>query len=182
MLDNAANEAQARPLLPAGPGCAAIVPSRRRLVTLESSHSMALGALSTQGALALLGRLCGAERVAARRCTRRRAGPQCEHLPLAVRIAAARLPAAPTPLAALADELREERHRLNGLRAGELAVRTCFQVSYQGLGDPTAARLFRLLALVRTPTFEPAVAGAGCWTCAPPRQSRPWTGWPRRTC
>ncbi|GAA3228455.1 BTAD domain-containing putative transcriptional regulator [Dactylosporangium siamense] len=161
VLDNAADEAQVRPLLPAGPGCAAIVTSRRMLVTLESSHSMALGALSTRGALALLGRLCGTERVATAGARAVELVRQCEHLPLAVRIAAARLAGRPDrPLAALADELREERHRLNGLRAGELAVRTCFQVSYQGLGDPTAARLFRLLALVRTPTFEPAVAAA----------------------
>lgn len=161
VLDNAADQAQVRPLLPSGRGCAALVTSRRTLATLESSHSLRLDALSPTGAVALLARLCGERRVAAAGEHAARLVRQCEHLPLAIQIAGARLASRPDrPVAALADELRDERHRLDGLHFGDLAIRSCFQVSYQALTDLLAQRLFRLLGLVRTPTFGVPLAAA----------------------
>jgi hypothetical protein len=61
---------------------------------------------------------------------------QCGCLPLALRIAGARLAARPSwPVRALADRLADERTRLDELESGDLAVRSCFQVSYQALRD-----------------------------------------------
>src|SRR5262249_59954729 len=69
---------------------------------------------------------------------------------------------------ALADRLVEERRRLDELRAGDLAVRASFLVSYSALGarvgaGVTAARLFRLMSLVKGPTcgLNAATALAG---------------------
>jgi tetratricopeptide (TPR) repeat protein len=71
----------------------------------------------------------------------------CGGLPLAVRIAAERLAARPTwPIAYLARALADEKHRLDELVAGDLAVRASIASSYQAL-TPRAQRLFRLLAL-----------------------------------
>ncbi|HZM78652.1 MAG TPA: BTAD domain-containing putative transcriptional regulator, partial [Candidatus Limnocylindrales bacterium] len=159
VLDNAADEAQVRPLLPAGPQCAVIVTSRHTMAALETSHRLELGALSKQDAVALLG-LLGGQKPAGEEHTDELARV-CECLPLALRIVGARLASRPDrPLGALVSELRDERRRLDGLQFGDLAVRACFEVSYQAVAEEPAGRLFRLLALLRVPTFDPAVAAA----------------------
>jgi hypothetical protein len=69
----------------------------------------------------------------------------CGGLPLAIRIAAARLVSRPAwEVGALANRLRDERQRLSELAVGDLAVRASFEVSYANL---PAARAFRLLGL-----------------------------------
>jgi tetratricopeptide (TPR) repeat protein len=154
-------------LLPAGPGCAAILTSRYALTLPEASETLALGCLAPQAAVALLGQLCGPERVAEQPGSAAELAQLCEHLPLAVRIAGARLASRPgRPLAALVAELRDERHRLDGLRFGDLAIRSCFHVNYQALaehpGTPerAAARLFRRFGLIRAGSVGVPVAGA----------------------
>lgn len=160
LLDNAADEAQVRPLLPAGPRCAVIVTSRHSMAALEVSHRLELGALPKEDAVALLG-LLGAQQPAGRVAQAEELAWLCECLPLALRIAGARLASRPDrPLGGLVVELRDERRRLDGLQFGDLAVRTCFEVSYQAVAEQPAGRLFRLLALLRVPTFDAAVAGA----------------------
>lgn len=67
---------------------------------------------------------------------------------------------------ALAERLGDERTRLDELESADLAVRSCFQVSYQALRtsedrrDRTAARLFRLLGLHRGPEVSTWTAAA----------------------
>jgi Bacterial transcriptional activator domain/NB-ARC domain len=165
VLDNARDAAQVRWLLPGGPTCAVLVTSRRMLATLDGVCHLHLDVLPLAEAIALLGRLVGGERVAAEPNAAERLVQLCGRLPLAVRIAAARLAARPTwPLAALAYRLADARRRLDELDAGELAVRTCFQVSHQLLAaspdavDQHAARAFGLLGLLDTPDFGVAVA------------------------
>jgi DNA-binding SARP family transcriptional activator len=65
VLDNAASEAQVRPLLPAGRGCAALVTGRVRLSGLEAAHSLTLEVLEPDQAVQLLAKLAGPGRVAA---------------------------------------------------------------------------------------------------------------------
>jgi tetratricopeptide (TPR) repeat protein len=92
--------------------------------------------------------------------------PRPYDLPLALRIAGARLAARPGwPLAALADRLRDGRRRLDEFQIGDLAVRASFQVSYATLagGGPVeqrAARLFRFLGLLATPDLSVAMVVA----------------------
>ncbi|MET9830138.1 BTAD domain-containing putative transcriptional regulator [Streptomyces sp. NPDC006385] len=54
VLDDAANAAQVRPLLPAGPGCAVIVTSRSPLTALDGVHRFPLTPLSAEDSAALL--------------------------------------------------------------------------------------------------------------------------------
>jgi tetratricopeptide (TPR) repeat protein len=85
----------------------------------------------------------------------------CARLPLALTIAAARTFGHPDrPLAALADELRDTRRRLDVLEIGDAAtsVRAVFSWSYRQLTVP-AARMFRLLGIHPGPDITvPAAA------------------------
>ena len=64
VLDNAVNAAQARPLLPAAPGCLVLITSRNRLSSLDEAHLLALDVLPPTEAVALLREVSGAGRVA----------------------------------------------------------------------------------------------------------------------
>ena len=65
VLDDAASERQVRPLLPAQPGCAALVTARGRLAGLAGAHFVELDVLDRDETDELLARLIGADRVAA---------------------------------------------------------------------------------------------------------------------
>ncbi len=65
ILDDAANEAQVRPLLPGTPGNAVLVTSRRLLVGLPGARGVAVPPLTRPEALMLLTKVLGAARVAA---------------------------------------------------------------------------------------------------------------------
>ena len=152
LLDNAAGERQVRPLLPGGSGCAVMVTGRRRLAGL-SAHHVGLDVLRPDPALALLARIAGAERVAAEPALAADIVRLCGYLPLAIRIAGARLAAhGHWSLAHLAERLREERSRLDELTAGDLSVRASLAMNYDGLAADTR-RAFRLLGLLDAPDF-----------------------------
>lgn len=84
-----------RPLLPAGPGCAALVTSRRRLAGLEGARRVDLDVLGAAEALTLLGRIAGPQRVASEPAAAEAIVGWCGRLPLGVRIAGAKLAAHP---------------------------------------------------------------------------------------
>jgi tetratricopeptide (TPR) repeat protein len=82
----------------------------------------------------------------------------CGHLPLALRIAGNRLASRPKwTIGHLAGQLVDERRRLSALTAGDLQVRTAFEMSYRQLGEK-AAVLFRRLSLVPGADFGPDLA------------------------
>jgi DNA-binding SARP family transcriptional activator/tetratricopeptide (TPR) repeat protein len=138
VLDNAHDATQVRPLLPAGPHAATLVTSRRVLSTLDGVAHLHLDVLPEPEAVRLLGRLAGADRVAADPDATRLLVRRCGHLPLALRIAGARLAARPRwPLRALADRLADARRRLDELQVAELGVRSSFQVSHELLREST---------------------------------------------
>ena len=166
VLDNAVSAAQVRPLLPASPTCAAIVTSRRLMTTLDGAHQFHLDVLPPAQAIRLLGKLSGNARLDSEPGATEDLARQCDYLPLALRIAGARLAARPAwPVRALAERLADERTRLDELELADLAVRSCFQVGYQALNSSAdalerlAARLFRLLGLHRG-------TDVGVWTAA----------------
>lgn len=160
VLDNAANAAQVRPLLPSNPGSVGLITSRTPLADLEGAVPLTLDLPTEAEAVALLARLAGQERVDADPASAARVVRQCGLLPLAVRIAGARLRARPHwPLATLVVRLADERRRLDELAVGELAVRSSFLLSYQGL-ESAEARMFRLLGLLGGPDATPDVAAA----------------------
>jgi len=158
ILDNAAGEAHVRPLLPPGPGCAVLVTSRRRLVALEGSAHLDLAVPGQAEALELLRRVAGPDRTSAEPERAAEIVSLCGRLPLAVRIAGARLAARPhwAP-GRLADRLRDERRRLSELRAGDLELRTSLELGYADL-DPPERRALRRLALLDLPDFAAWIA------------------------
>lgn len=155
VLDDAAELAQVRALLPGSPGCAALITSRRRLSGLAGATQLPLGRLTDSEALALLGTVAGRERVAGQPADADRIAGSCGNLPLALRIAGTRLAIRPNlPLRSLADRLEDTRQRLDELVVGDLGVRASLALSYQAL-HPTAQRAYRLLGLYRTIDVPP---------------------------
>ncbi|MEU0413788.1 BTAD domain-containing putative transcriptional regulator [Streptomyces griseorubiginosus] len=158
ILDNAAGEAHVRPLLPPGPGSAVLVTSRRRLVALEGAAHLDLTVPGDDEALELLRRVAGADRTDAEPEQAAEIVSLCGRLPLAVRIAGARLAARPHWVPGrLAARLRDERLRLNELRAGDLELRTSLELGYADL-DPQERRALRRLALLDLPDFAAWIA------------------------
>jgi DNA-binding SARP family transcriptional activator/transcriptional regulator with XRE-family HTH domain/tetratricopeptide (TPR) repeat protein len=146
LADDAATAAQVRMLIPGTAGCAVIVTSRDRLAGLTAAH-LHLESLQPGEALQMLGRIAGEQRVAADRAAAVGLVAACGHLPLAVRIAGARLAARPSwPVATLTAMVSDQRQRLDQLTAGDLEVRATVELSYQAL-QPRARAAFRLLAL-----------------------------------
>lgn len=166
LLDNAACESQVRPLLPGTAGSAVLVTSRRRLTGLAIPDVLHLDVLDPDQALDLLGRVVGGARLAAEREAARLIVERCGGLPLALRIAGARLVAKPHwRLQRLADLLAAEHQRLDELAAGDLNVRGSISLSYQALG-PQRRRAFRLLGLLTTASFPVWLAAALLGTTA----------------
>ncbi|MET8539850.1 BTAD domain-containing putative transcriptional regulator [Kitasatospora sp. NPDC004799] len=173
LLDNAAGEQQLGPLLPGTPGTstdpddrpdgarpAVLVTSRAALTALPGSRLVDLRELDAPHATTLLRHILGDHRVAAEPVAAAQIVDLCGGMPLAVRIAGARLAARPRwTLARLAHLLRDERRRLDELSAGNLAVRAGFAVGYARLSEPTR-RTFRLLGLLDAPDFAPWAAAA----------------------
>jgi tetratricopeptide (TPR) repeat protein len=147
LLDNARDERQVRPLLPAGSGCLVLVTSRRRLSALDDAAVLSLDVLPIADATALFSKIVGAARVASQDEAVRQILELCGYLPLAVRIAAARLRNRPvwTP-EHLATRLAGEHRRLHELEDTDRSVAAAFAVSYRDLDDEQR-RLFRLLGL-----------------------------------
>ncbi|MFF2520322.1 tetratricopeptide repeat protein, partial [Streptomyces sp. NPDC058086] len=152
VVDNASATGQAGPLLPTDGTTAALVTSRHTLDGLDARlHD--LDTLDEAASTAVLDQALrhargtddtrftdGAEAAAT-------IARLCAGLPLALRIAAAILAAAPSrPAASLAVALQAEHSRLDKLARPDRAVRAAFDLSYQHLA-PGQARLFRLLPL-----------------------------------
>jgi tetratricopeptide (TPR) repeat protein len=160
LLDNADCEAQLRPLMPGTPGCAVLVTSRKRLAGLHGARLVDLDTFAPDQAVELLARLAGPQRVAAEPAAAKEIVRLCGFLPLAVRVAGARLGARPHwPLSRLEADLTDEQHRLDTLRLGDLEVRASFALSYESL-DLMARRAFGLLGLLDIGDFAPWVAAA----------------------
>ncbi|MGW1506977.1 BTAD domain-containing putative transcriptional regulator [Streptomyces mirabilis] len=160
LLDNAKDAAQVRPLLPGTEGCAALVTSRARMVDLAGAHLVDLDVMSPREALSLFTKIVGEERVASEREAALDVVAACGFLPLAIRIAASRLAARRTwTVSILAAKLGDERHRLDELKAGDLAVKATYELGYGAL-EPAQARAFRLLGLADGPDISLAAAAA----------------------
>jgi transcriptional regulator with XRE-family HTH domain len=124
LLDNAADEAQVRPLLPAGAGNAVLVTSRTRLTGLAGADVIDLDVLPPEQAVELLGKISGAHRVASEPAAAQVIAALCGYLPLALRIAGAKLAAKPQwRLQRLAHRLGEQHRRLDDLTFITVAVR-----------------------------------------------------------
>ncbi|MEC3976590.1 AfsR/SARP family transcriptional regulator [Amycolatopsis sp. H20-H5] len=160
VIDNAACEAQVRPLLPSAAGCATVVTSRRPLVGLEGVDRVQLDVPGPAEALRMFTEILGAGRTGAEPGAAASIVAACGRLPLAVRIAATRLAASPDrSLGEFADQLAASFDMLSELSAGELQVRAAFAASYQACSE-RERRAFRRLSQVSAPHFPSWVVAA----------------------
>lgn len=160
LLDNASSEEQVRQLIPAARGCLVLITSRTPLGGLEGSRLIDLERFDRDQALELLARVAGPERVGAEPRAAARIVELCGLLPLAVRIAAARLAIRPDwALSQLEARLADERRRLDELQLGDLAVRASLASSEEDL-QPLARKAFRRLGLLDTPQLPSWLAAA----------------------
>jgi tetratricopeptide (TPR) repeat protein/transcriptional regulator with XRE-family HTH domain len=165
VADNARDEGQVRPLLPAGPGSLVLVTSRSQLSGLaaaDGARLISLDVLSHAEAVRMLAVRLGTARVAAEPAAVDQIASLCAHLPLALAVAAARAAARPRfPLAALAAELADATRRLDALDTGDAgsSVRAVFSWSTRQLSGE-AARMFRLLGIHPGPDISAAAAAS----------------------
>ncbi|MEY9928886.1 DNA-binding SARP family transcriptional activator/predicted negative regulator of RcsB-dependent stress response [Catenulispora sp. GP43] len=158
VLDDAMTEHQVQPLLPGGPGCSVIVTSRRRLTGVPAAVRLEVGTFSDDSAVALLSRVADAARIRAEPEAVAQLCRLCGHLPLALRIVAARLAARPHwSVRALVDRLIDESRQLDELNHEGVGMRASISVTYAGL-SAEARQLFRRLALFGGPDFAAWVA------------------------
>ncbi|MGW0810992.1 BTAD domain-containing putative transcriptional regulator [Nonomuraea sp. NPDC002799] len=166
VLDDAANESQVLPLLPGTPGSAVMVTSRRRLPGLAGAVHVEVPLFAAGQSAELLARIVGAERARAEPEAAAALAGLCGHLPLALRVAGARLAARPElGLRHLVERLRDETRRLDELRFGDVGIRAGLSVIHDGLTEG-ARRLFRRLAILDVPAF-PVWAGAALLNRSP---------------
>ncbi|MFC4053122.1 tetratricopeptide repeat protein [Actinomadura syzygii] len=154
VLDNAVDADQVRPLLPGAGPSVALITSRNRLLDLDEAPPVSLDVLSPAESAELLARASGDPGGSGRLAREPESAAEvlrlCGHLPLALRLAAARL-----------------RHR-PGWTVGILVERmaegadefdTAFAMSVRQL-DRAGRRFFRLLGLLPGSTFDEYVAAA----------------------
>ncbi|MGP4102184.1 ATP-binding protein [Nonomuraea sp. KM90] len=155
VLDNAAGADQVRPLLPGAGSSVALITSRNRLLGLEEVPPVSLDVLTPEESAELLARASGDPSGPDGRLAR---DPQaaaevlrlCGHLPLALRLAGARLRHRPGwTVGILAERIAEG--------AGELD--SALAMSVRQL-DRAERRMFRLLGLLSGSSFDEYVAAA----------------------
>ncbi|MFF4443703.1 BTAD domain-containing putative transcriptional regulator [Streptomyces sp. NPDC001502] len=159
VLDNALGADQVRQLLPGSSRTLVLITSRRRLTDLDGAHALSLDVLPAADAVELFTAIVG-ERAAAEPLAVLDVLQLCGFLPLAVRIAAARLHHRPRwTVAHLADRLRDQRRRLSELATSERGVAAAFTLSYEQL-TADQQRMFRLLGLQPGRDISPQAAAA----------------------
>ncbi|MFI6787234.1 AfsR/SARP family transcriptional regulator [Nonomuraea sp. NPDC050383] len=145
VLDDAQDATQVRHLLPGTARCCVLLTSRSRMPALEGVTRLPLELPGEDDARLLLERVAGGVRFGAAPEATGALLRACGMLPLAIRVAGARLAIRPSwPVREFASRL--EDRRLDELIVGGLDVRGTFSESYAALPEP-ARRAFRLLGL-----------------------------------
>ncbi|MGW1719974.1 NB-ARC domain-containing protein [Streptomyces sp. NPDC002156] len=160
ILDNAASEQQVSALIPGGSSCVVLITSRQVLATLPVDERVALPGLDEGAAWDLLRRISGPDRVDEDPEAGRDVVGLCSGLPLALRIAGARLATFPArTLGSFARDLADDHRRLDVLSLGERSVRAVFRAGYEALPS-LQRRAFRLLSALDAPDLP-------TWTLSP---------------
>ncbi|MBW5420167.1 tetratricopeptide repeat protein [Streptomyces sp. BG9H] len=144
VLDNAASSEQVRALIPASSDSLVLITSRPRLTGLDGGEWLSVGALPELDSHRLLRKTLGAERVEKEPDAAVELLRLCGGLPLAVRIAAARLANRPHwTVQRLVERLRDHDRRLDELTSEGRGVAGALLLSYQSMprDQQTAFRL-----------------------------------------
>lgn len=121
VLDNVADATQLSALLPAGPEAAVLVVGHTHLAVATGPHTVVVEPMGEDESLGVLAASAGTDRVAGDLPAARRIVELCDGLPLALRIASARLVSRPRwSVGLLAGRLEDPVNRLRELRFGEL--------------------------------------------------------------
>ncbi|WP_432879140.1 BTAD domain-containing putative transcriptional regulator [Kribbella sp. CA-245084] len=159
VLDNAPDSAAVRPLLASGPRCGVLVTSRRQLTGLDATARLALDVLRPEDARELLAEIVGADRAGSADAAAD-VVDRCGYLPLAIRVAGARLRHRPSwTIEHLSKRLDAEDRRLAELSTDSGGVSPAFALSYEHL-PPDQQRLFRLLGAMTGQDIEMYAAAA----------------------
>jgi DNA-binding SARP family transcriptional activator len=160
VLDDAGSEGQVLPLLPGDPSSAVIITSRTRLAGLAGAVHIEIDVFDSDQSLGLLSQIAGADRVQSETDEAAALAALCGHLPLALRIAGARLAARPHwGVGQLLDRLHDETHRLDELEHGDMGIRASISLTYDSVAKDTR-RLFRRLAIPDFRIFSAWVGAA----------------------
>jgi DNA-binding SARP family transcriptional activator len=154
ILDNAFSTAQVRPLLPGTSGCMVLITSRKRLAGLDDAYSITLDSLSVADASALLHDVAGQGRIPMQHSATGELAALCGRMPLALRIAAARLRHhRALRIEDLVNRLRDENTRLDQLHDGDRNLAAVFDSSYAALPE-AEQRMLRSVGLIPGPDFD----------------------------
>ncbi|GAA5071932.1 BTAD domain-containing putative transcriptional regulator [Thermocatellispora tengchongensis] len=160
VLDDAGSESQVLPLLPGNALSAVLVTSRSRLAGLAGPMHVEVDVFDSAQSVELLSRIAGADRVRSDEGSATTLAQLCGQLPLALRIAGARLSARPHwSIEQLVGRLEDETRRLDELKHGDMGIRASIAMTYESAGEE-ARRLFRRLALLDSRTFSGWVGAA----------------------
>jgi tetratricopeptide (TPR) repeat protein len=145
-----------------------VVTSRRRLdglVARSGARLLPLSLLPADRATALIGESASEAGVGLGDGQAAELARLADHLPLALRVIAARLAVAPGRVDQFVAELRDERTRLAALdlEHADTSVRAALDVSYRSL-HPAIGSAFRMLGLTPGSTVDPYVLAALCGT------------------
>ncbi|MFB9926945.1 BTAD domain-containing putative transcriptional regulator [Amycolatopsis halotolerans] len=159
VLDDAGHADQVLPLLPGAGGCAVVITSRTLLTQLPGARRFDLDMLSPPEARELFTGIVGQRRVDREPEEADAILGCCGNLPLAIRIAGAKLAGRPAwTLRVLRERLEDESRRLAELKIGDLSVRASVGLSLRLL-PPDAVRALSLLGLLGACTLPGWVLG-----------------------
>ncbi|RKE20501.1 AfsR/SARP family transcriptional regulator [Streptomyces sp. TLI_171] len=154
VLDDAADSAQVRPLLPGAGETLVVVTGRRKLGALDGAVALSLDVLPPGDAVELFARVAGEQRVAHEPARAAEAVALCGRLPLAVRIAATKLRDRPAwSVADLVARLADPERRARCLRTGDRDLMAQLRASYQYL-DLAQQRFSRLMSRQPADSFD----------------------------
>ncbi|WP_422737517.1 ATP-binding protein [Micromonospora sp. WMMD729] len=160
ILDNAASSDQILPLLPIEPTAVVLVTSRRRLAHPDLGASQSLPVMSSDEGVELLALSVGRERVDAEPEAAVEVVRRCGRLPLAIRLASARLAhRRGWRLADLAAQMAGTPSVLLRLGGENSTVASAFAASYGPLPE-SIKRVFRFLGLYPGSRLSPPVVAA----------------------
>ncbi|MEV7969309.1 BTAD domain-containing putative transcriptional regulator [Sphaerisporangium sp. NPDC088356] len=160
VLDDAATESQVLPLLPGTRMSAVLITSRSRLGGLAGAIHVDMDIFDTDQSMELLARIAGTARVRSETESAKALVELCGQLPLALRIAGARLSARPHwSIEQLVNRLEDETRRLDELNHGDMGIRASISFTYESVGEE-ARRLFRRLAILEAGLFSVWIGAA----------------------
>jgi DNA-binding SARP family transcriptional activator len=160
VLDNADSVNQVIPLIPGCPNCAVIITSRHPLSGLAGAHHFEVDDLDEQTSIELLARIIDAGRVDAEASAALTLVRLCGCLPLALRIAAAKLATrSHWRIDKMVARMTDEERRLDELVLSGTGIRATLRLSYNSL-DKAPRQLFLRLGLLGAADFA-------SWVSAP---------------